>query len=89
MLDGLTVRDKFCVQKYVTTKLYAPLLVVLGWVGLGPIFSICSGLGWIGSVSQWVALGRVTRNGPRDNSASKLLLSCEVGPKRWFWAPDL
>ena len=25
------------------------LLVVLGWVALGPNFSTCSGLGWIGS----------------------------------------
>jgi len=24
------------------------LLVVLGWVGLSPNFSICSGLGWVG-----------------------------------------
>ena len=23
------------------------LLVVLGWVGLGPNFSTCSGLGWV------------------------------------------
>ena len=67
MLDGLTVRDKFCVQKYVTTKLYVPLLVVLGWV---QFFSICSGLDWVGSVSQWVGLGRVTRNGPIDNTLS-------------------
>ena len=27
------------------------LLVVLGWVELGPNFSTCSGLGWVGSVS--------------------------------------
>jgi len=24
------------------------LLVVVGWVGLGPNFSTCSGLGWVG-----------------------------------------
>jgi len=27
------------------------LLVILGWVGLGPNFSTCSGLGWVRSVS--------------------------------------
>ena len=32
------------------------LLVLLGWVVLGPNFSTCSGLGW------------VTQNGPMDNS---------------------
>jgi len=36
-------------KKYVTTELYAPLLVVLGRVGLGPNFSTCCGFGWVGS----------------------------------------
>jgi len=46
-------------KKYVATELYAPLLVVLGWVGLSPNFSTCSGLGWVGSVSWccWIGLG--------------------------------
>ena len=51
-------------KKYVTT----PFLVVLGWVGLGPNFPTCNGLGWVGSVSSWVGLDRVTQNGPTDNS---------------------
>jgi len=46
------------------------MLVVLGWVALGPNFSTCSGLGWVGSVSRWVGLDRVTQNGPTDNSES-------------------
>ena len=28
------------------------------------------GLGWVGSVSWWVGLDRVTQNGPTDNSES-------------------
>jgi len=36
----------------------------MGWVGLG-----CIGLGWVGSLHGWVGLGRVTENGPTDNSA--------------------
>ena len=46
-------------KKYVTTKLQAPLIVVLGWVGLGSNFPLAmgwvglgqsaDGLGWIGS----------------------------------------
>jgi len=30
------------------------LLVVLGWVGLGPNFSTCSGLGWVSQLMRWV-----------------------------------
>ena len=40
----------------------------VGWVGLGPDFKIFRGLGWVGSVSWWVGLGR--KNGPTDNSDS-------------------
>jgi len=44
------------------------LLVVL-WVGLDSNVSTCSWLGWVGSVSSWVGLDRVTQNGPMYNSA--------------------
>jgi len=40
-----------------------------GRVGLGPSFSSCSELVWVGSVSWWVGLDRVTQNGPMYNSA--------------------
>jgi len=35
------------------------LLVVLGWVGLGPNFPTCSGLGWVGlgQLMGWVGSG--------------------------------
>ena len=42
----------------------------MGWVGLGPNFSTCSGLGQVGSVSLLVELDQVTQNGPMDNSGS-------------------
>ena len=33
------------------------LLVVLGWVGLDPIFSTYSGLGWVRQSMDWVGSG--------------------------------
>jgi len=44
------------------------LEVLVNCIGLGPKFSTCSGLGWVGSVSWWVGLDRVIQNGPMDNS---------------------
>jgi len=35
------------------------LLVVLGWVGLGPNFSTYSGLGWVSQLMGWVASGHI------------------------------
>ena len=43
-------------------------LGLLDWVWLGPTFPTCNGSGWVGSVSWWVGLDRVTQNGPMDNS---------------------
>ena len=40
----------------------------MGWVGLGPNFSLV--VGWVGSVSWWVGLDRVTQSGPMDNSVA-------------------
>jgi len=37
-------------------------------IGLGPNFFTCSGLGWVSQLMGWVGLGRVTQNGPMDNS---------------------
>jgi len=44
------------------------LEVLVNCIGLGPKFSTCSGLSWVGSVSWWVGLDRVIQNGPMDNS---------------------
>jgi len=33
------------------------LLVVLGWVGLGPNFPTCRGLGWVSQLMGWVESG--------------------------------
>jgi len=46
----------------------------IGWVGLGPNFPTCSGLGWVGSVSWWAGLDWVTQNGLMDNSGSNTSL---------------
>jgi len=40
----------------------------LGWVGLGPIFSLV--VGWVGLGQLADGLGWVTQNGPMDNSAA-------------------
>jgi len=32
-------------------------LVVLGWVGSGPNFPTCSGLGWVSQLMGWVGSG--------------------------------
>jgi len=42
------------------------VIIGLGWVGLGPHFFTCSGLGWVGQSAN--GLGWVTLNGPMDNS---------------------
>ena len=49
----------------------------VGWVGLGREFSTCGGLDWVGSVNWWVGLGRVTENGPIDNSGQVAVTSSE------------
>jgi len=45
--------------------------IVLGrdWVRIFPFEMDWVGLDWVGSVSWWVGLDRVTQNGPMDNSA--------------------
>jgi len=35
---------------------------------VGSKFSTCSGLGWVSQLMGWVGSGRVTQNGPMDNS---------------------
>ena len=53
------------------------------WVGLGhgPINSLDSGLGWVGSVIWWVGLGWVDENRPTDNSALMASVTCGLTTK--------
>jgi len=43
------------------------LLVVLGWIELGPNLSTCKWFGWVSQLMGWVGLDRVAQNGPMDN----------------------